>query len=770
MLIRISGGTGGIREYLENGRKKGREFTREDLDERVVLAGNLALTDTIIRSMENKGEKYLHITISFKEDHVDRDSLQAISRDFEKFAMTAYRPDEYCFYAEAHLPRIKSYAEKARGNLVERKPHIHVVIPKVNLLTWHHLDPFGLVLRQMEYIDSFQESTNRRYGLASPKDNPRTELVDKSDMIGRYKGDVFAGANHEVKAELLGEILVQDTRSLDALEALMAGQGEVRRRNPGTDREYLNLKLNRAGKGINLKEYVFSPAFLQLTLDEKIAQLEKRKDNYVVSGSTQPLDPNHIVRLKEWREFKARELKYITSGRRKEYASYIAMSDVEQALFLGLKEEAYYANIAKAASGLDARAQDAGPILEGSQTEQGFHMDCLPTNSVAGQHLEDHRLEGARKADEESALLQELKQNIDIHRVLQALARDQGLQVEKYPLSLGRDGQARIRCGTRNLNVADFMTKEMHFRWPYASDYLCALYAQQVSEAAIGHPSPHAAAWENYEAFASTVSQARREEIDRLKKSIKQSYASERIGYRNKKAALWQDRTISKGDRKAAISLLQTQYLALQEDMRKRSSEEYRLCYAAQGQSILSLYCKQAEVSAFREDVGSAVRQDKANPDLSNGIATCGIQTVDGEGHGSWPFTFSGLSHKIAANGDVTYTLEDRSVIRDAGRVVWALDESEAAMEACLRLALLKYGPKLHVFGSGSFKTGVAEMAAAKCLVVEFDDEGMRLAYRAARERIRAGGYGPTPTLGNSGENDHAQVANRRGKGQEIEH
>ena len=41
MLIRINGGAGGIKEYLEDGQKKDRFYTRDELDERVILDGDL---------------------------------------------------------------------------------------------------------------------------------------------------------------------------------------------------------------------------------------------------------------------------------------------------------------------------------------------------------------------------------------------------------------------------------------------------------------------------------------------------------------------------------------------------------------------------------------------------------------------------------------------------------------------------------------------------------------------------------------------------------
>lgn len=75
MLIRVSGRHDGVKQYLKEGRKVGRELERNELDERVVLAGDLDLTDAVIQSIDAAPnvDRYLSITLSFKEDHVDRD-------------------------------------------------------------------------------------------------------------------------------------------------------------------------------------------------------------------------------------------------------------------------------------------------------------------------------------------------------------------------------------------------------------------------------------------------------------------------------------------------------------------------------------------------------------------------------------------------------------------------------------------------------------------------------------------------------------------------
>ncbi len=280
MLIRITGGSAGIAEYLTSGQKQDRDFTRDDLDERVILDGDLELTDTVIKGMEKEGERYLHITLAFKEDSLDPEVMRGIVGDFKQFAMTAYDSDEFNFYAEAHLPKIKSYTNRQTGEMIERKPHIHIVIPEQNLLTGQNLNPFGRVEQQTKFLEAFQEHANAKYGLASPKDNRRSEFTNESEMISRYKGDMFQGAAKDLKARILSDVLDRKINDYDSFKALLAEHGATRTRNAGKPAEYQNIKPADQAKGVNLKDYVFSREFIEKPDDEKrriLAEEGRRK-------------------------------------------------------------------------------------------------------------------------------------------------------------------------------------------------------------------------------------------------------------------------------------------------------------------------------------------------------------------------------------------------------------------------------------------------------------------------------------------------------------
>jgi hypothetical protein len=343
MLIRISGGSEGIKAYLENGHKQGREFHRDQLDERVILAGDLEFTDELINQSEIDGERYLHITLAFKEDVLTPESMESIVRDFEKFAFAAYSKDEYNFYAEAHLPKIKSYVSEKTGETIERKPHIHFVIPKTNLLSGGSLNPFGMVEYNERFIDAFQEHVNNKYGLASPKEHRRVDFNDASDMINRYKNDEFEGSNKELRKELLTAILDRNITDHATFQNLLAEYGEVRTRNQGKGSEYQNVKLVGNVKGVNLKDYVFSREFIALSTDQKHAALRAEVvRKYEVEGIVRTDSETISQGLNEWYDFRAREIKYINSGNKKLFSTYKAASPADKRLILQERADRFY--------------------------------------------------------------------------------------------------------------------------------------------------------------------------------------------------------------------------------------------------------------------------------------------------------------------------------------------------------------------------------------------------------------------------------------------
>lgn len=295
MLIRCQGYNAGVKEYLEEGIKNGRELSRDELDERIILDGNLELTDKIYKSIPDEGQdRYLTFTLSFKEDEISTENLEKITQEFKQFMMAAYHDDEFNFYAEAHIPKIKTMQDKKTGDVIERKPHIHVVIPRKNLLSGNEMNPVGSYKQNEKYFEAFQEYINQKYHLASPRDNVRATPVNYSDMLSRYKGDDFRAKNRDFKKDLLEQVLKVDIKTRKDFYDLVSQYGETKIRNEGKDNEYIAVKLEGDKRFTNLKEGVFN-------------------DDFIINRSLSkpPLDKSLIQRrLAEWGRRSA-EIKYI---------------------------------------------------------------------------------------------------------------------------------------------------------------------------------------------------------------------------------------------------------------------------------------------------------------------------------------------------------------------------------------------------------------------------------------------------------------------------
>jgi len=119
-----------------------------------------------------------------------------------------------------------------------------------------------------------QETLNNRYGLASPKDNRRVLFTDDSEMLSRYKGDLFTRGSSDFKNALLSELLDKQIERYEDFKNLLARHGEVKIRNAGKPNEYLWVNIVE-GKGINLRDAAFSREFIELPPLQKLQRLNK---------------------------------------------------------------------------------------------------------------------------------------------------------------------------------------------------------------------------------------------------------------------------------------------------------------------------------------------------------------------------------------------------------------------------------------------------------------------------------------------------------------
>lgn len=739
MLIRVRGGKAGVFRYLRDGIKSGREWTRDQLDERVVLAGDMRLAESVVNAMSNDGQRYLHITLAFKEDQVPLETLQAITDEFQRFCMSAFRLDEYSLYAEAHLPRIKAYTNKRTGKEVIRKPHIHLVLPQLNLLTHQHLNPLGRVEYQVRYLEAFQEYINAKYGLASPRDNRRVQFTDESTLLSRQKGDIFDGIGSDLKRKILDAMLERGVESFASFENLVAEFGVTRVRNEGRPNAYLNVRPEGATKGVNLKDFVFTPAFIAMPIAEKrkyLANDAQRRAaeaaEYVSPQSSRPSPTEITDRLAEWHEIRARELKYINSGSRARYAAYKAADRAGKKTMLDEREAAFYQ---KYDQGADAEPQDV--LLDeldfgdAGDPAAVAEVEDLPTRepeSVIEQLFVEHRKETVEAELASSNEYTQIKQNLSAALLLARLSHTHGVVPEKYPVTKGTDGGDRIQCGSRKLNVSDFLTKELHLPWPEAEAMLRDAYAaQQASVAVQSREEIRSHFWQAYR----QTWPARRADKEKDWVAQKASEAGRRAQikaeYLRDRAGIKADLDKSPAERKAAYSLasmrktlesaklyqqIALERQALREKHQQPGREGYQLFLV-----VLAEDCNAGALAELRRQA------QRAKPTaLGNRLG------AERERDPSMPVVLPSVSYRVDQRGNVTYYADSertKPILVDTGREVEVVDLALEAVETGLRLALQKFGPALDVHGSPEFKAAVLGVVLRTGLRVEFKDPAL---------------------------------------------
>ncbi|EIZ1322392.1 relaxase/mobilization nuclease domain-containing protein, partial [Salmonella enterica] len=328
MITRYGGGNTGIAEYLENGRKAEREYTRDELDHRLILDGDLQTTNKVIQSIEDKGqERYLHITLSFQESEISAETLKSVTQEYKALFMNAYHEDEYCFYAEAHLPKIKNLVDNRTGELVERKPHIHIVIPRTNLVTEKSMNPISDLTntKTQEQLDAIQEHINNKYNLASPKDAVRVSEQNYTNVLSRTKGDLFNERNNDVKRAIYTRLESESIRSFSDFKTLLSEYGEVKIRNVGKAGEYLSVKLDGDKKFTNLKNPLFSKQYV-----------ESRELPLI-----KPTEKQISARIEAWTNRASHEIKHIYPASSRIREAYKALDDKGKAHFLTERIKSY---------------------------------------------------------------------------------------------------------------------------------------------------------------------------------------------------------------------------------------------------------------------------------------------------------------------------------------------------------------------------------------------------------------------------------------------
>jgi hypothetical protein len=324
-ILRLNTGKSGVIEYLSSGLDTKRlnyddsVITRDDLDTRVSISGNIRSTNQIINDLnksKNWSTNYYHISYSFSED-LSIEDIKKIEQETREFFLSGYNDIESNAYAELHQPKdnakyklwigksedgksdkykllseneadeyIKSNPSK-KHLLQERFTHFHMVIPKVNLLTNTQLKITEKDERNA--INSFQEYINIKYGLSSPKDNRR----DISNQ--QYKAEKFFPSHIELNSKDFEKLTNKQSKDLiqeDVKNAILNSEitnyddllnylnsceyiSELKEVKTSKN-EYIKVKIEGQEKAINLRASIFQKEFYKKDVKNQIRTIENK--------------------------------------------------------------------------------------------------------------------------------------------------------------------------------------------------------------------------------------------------------------------------------------------------------------------------------------------------------------------------------------------------------------------------------------------------------------------------------------------------------------
>ncbi|WP_239990634.1 plasmid replication initiator TrfA [Pseudomonas sp. LAMO17WK12:I9] len=332
-----------------------------------------------------------------------------------------------------------------------------------------------------------------------------------------------------------------------------------------------------------------------------------------------------------------------------------------------------------------------------------------------------------------------IKLNLDATQLLAHLSHTHGVLPDKYPIKRGLGGGDRMQCGSRNLNVSDFLTKELHLPWPEAAAILRDVYEQQIASAsAMPRARISGSLWASYRQTWPARTQAREadwasQRADEVKRRahIKSAYLFDR-------QLIKADLDKKPSERKAAYSLASMHKVMADAQLYREIALERQVLrekHRAPGHDgykrFLVVLASDWNTSALTE-LRRLASPGKSTPS-SNGFGA-GQELM-----ASMPALLPAVHFTVNQRGDVTYYADHEkalAILLDGGQFVEVLDESARSVEAGLRLAVQKFGSALDIHGTPEFRSQVLDVVLKSGLRVTFKDPA--LANELAQMKARA--------------------------------
>lgn len=800
MIVEIGGSTGGLKEYLEHGRKAGRELHRDQLDQRIALIGDLEVFEKSTQIHQGDGQKYDHITLSFSESHVTDEMLKKAADEFLEHALLAWPEQDrarVAFYAEAHRPKIQSYTNSKTGEQVERFTHIHIGLGRHDLKTGAAIEPLGFLGHQtnLKYIDAWQESFNSKHGFRSPKDNPKITPENAIDVLARYTGDApgtletFNNKKAALEISLKKKIIAENITTWVDFGKMLESYGEVSMIREGQFNEAYRIKPSGEARAMRLKGVLFKRQFIERPTAEKIAILSEKATAAYLEQMQPRKEPAYVAEtLNYWKNIKARENRYLHTGSRFYQEVYLPADAGQRVQIInnlerenhGIQSSANHKNrkitparnrvpgmpirnldgiqsrtemllrghtsmdvgarFATDQVGFELRQADGGGPAELSS---GGVESLIQPSSVLARVQADLKDRYMQAADKER--YGEIRRNLNCTQLLASLTHAHGLNLNLYQVATAKDGTPRIQCGSRALSASDFLSKELGLPWKEAAPILRAAYEAQlgIKETRARGVIPKNQLWVEFK----TVQLVNKPTIAKQLKV----FDEQTMGMRGSLiASLKKDHAkalvgITGATRKATQSLQKRAVAVAKAELNDERRALRKTIQPIQKQAWLSFLQGRAGQGDQKALEQLRKLDDTARAAPANSIT--GVIDLDGEDQkkkrkakksGSEAAFLAALTHSISTSGDVTYSTAGVAVLRDEGQHLAVLDpSSDEAIKAALLLGREKFGNTLTLTGSIEFQEKAVRVAVANGIHVKFSDPNLEALRLQLKEKNR---------------------------------
>jgi len=191
MVIRINTAKTGVMEYLKTGRRSDCPYLREEKDLVIPVGGDRDLVKKTIK-LSNKikpswKHHYFHVTVGFTDEEYQKlqeTGVRKLTEELIKLLLNGYSKKEYVYYAEIHYPKMKVINGK------ERYPHVHIVIPSINLKTLKKIVLTGDFLKKKQNAKLIDAYLTAKYNLTpsiEEKKRPLKELEEEVRLMLKRK-------------------------------------------------------------------------------------------------------------------------------------------------------------------------------------------------------------------------------------------------------------------------------------------------------------------------------------------------------------------------------------------------------------------------------------------------------------------------------------------------------------------------------------------------------------------------------------------------------